>query len=217
MGYRKLYLMDNFFIDGVNMNTLEKVRKPVHNRCFGIEIEGLFDYQKTSYYQYYGFFYAGADASISRDTLRQKPLEMVSQPLPYKMLQKQIDLLEKKVGKWTANNSCGIHVHVSKTAVSFSKIKRLWNGICKLDNNQFQVLFGRIPNDYCHCRRDSFNLERYCAINTRPDHTYEFRMFASGEAAWAKECLRRTKIMCDMKGPISYDTLFEAFTNPENK
>lgn len=198
------------------MNTLQHVRKPVHNKCYGVEIECLISRDAgilTNGKPFQQFWYAGYDGSIHTDNYsRQTTIEFVSQPLPYNATIKQINWLAKKF-KWEYNHSCGIHVHVSKAGLSIARLTRFAQGIAKMTDDQFESLFGRSPNNYCKNRFDMW--DRYSCVNFTNDKTIEFRMFPSGDAAWAIECLRRVRLMCRMKGAVSYDSLLDLFTKPE--
>lgn len=198
------------------MQTLKKVRKPVHHKCFGIEIECLVP-REIKPNQYFGFFYAGTDGSISDGwgQLSTRGLEFVSQPLPYEMLGTQIKRLSKRLQKWDWNDSCGIHVHVSRNGVSEKRLKKLFESFKNLSEEQTRTLFGRAFNNYCRGTNSRYSFQqRTNAINFTNEHTIEFRMFSGGDANWAQECLRRTKIMCEYKGKPSYEGLLAAFTEP---
>ncbi len=77
------------------MPTIESrnLRKPVHSKCFGIEIECLVRQSFLDEHEHYThgkFFYFSRDHSISRGSTAQMDMEIVSQPLPYSWLIKQI-------------------------------------------------------------------------------------------------------------------------------
>lgn len=201
------------------MTTFNKnsFRKPVHSKSYGIEVETcmhpddkfrLFNKPK----RIEGFFRFAVDGSIDAqrvDGIWWTDVEIVSQPLPYKMLRKQLDKLKKY--RYVTNTTCGIHVHVSKKAVSYTRIGDLLRCLRSINHEQYYDLFGRYPNMYNNPQINS----RYCSINALNEHTIEFRMFASGDVAWAKECLRRTKLMVEYKGKYSYENLLDLFTKPE--
>lgn len=195
---------------------LDLVRKPVHNKCFGIEIECymLNDREPvailTSDNRYRGFWKIDYDGSIDPPSHRYCAIEFVSQPLPYKWLLKEIGKLSKKYGDWDVNNSCGIHIHVTKKAVSSKRIRELKQALCNMSKYDLTILFGRGNGPYSNARYTA-PTERYGAINETREATYEFRMFASGDALWAQECLRRTKLMCEYKGKYTFESLQELF------
>lgn len=197
------------------MNNLEYVRKPVHNKCFGMEIECILPYEEAdkAQYKYHQFWYAGGDGSIITNG-RGSGIEFVSQPLPYKALQKQIGFLGKKFN-WIENASCGIHVHVGRQGVSEKRLRALYRSFGNLYEDEQRALFGRIENSYCRMSSWINSNPRYDAINFTNAHTIEFRMFRSGDANWAKECLRRVKLMVEFKGIPNYTNLLELFTRPE--
>lgn len=198
------------------MNNLEKVRKPVHSKTMGIEIEGLLPMNhfriEDVREKFHGFFFAGSDVSIRRN-FNQFGVEFVSQPLPYSWLSAEIDKLGKKF-QWTFNDSCGIHIHVNRKWVSEKRLCDLMDSMAAWSSVEYDALFGRPPNAYCLRPDRRTRTGRYSAINITGNNTVEFRMFRSGDAVWAKECLRRTKLMVEFKGKPTFDNLFELFTKP---
>lgn len=194
------------------MPTISSVRKPVHNKCYGIEIECTVPKGSVDYDLHTGMFYVGMDGSLRAISANDKAVEFVSQPLPYKWLDKEIAKLYKR-HPWTWNSTCGIHVHVSKASVSRYRMLELLRCFLDLSDTQVTHLFGRMWNRYNNPTWDG----RYCSINMHNPNTIEFRVFASGNAAWARECLRRTKLMVEYKGKYSYDSLCKLFglTAPE--
>lgn len=198
------------------MNTLEKVRKPVGNKTMGIEIECILPENRDPRGAYHGFFYAGWDGSI--DTYSringqyQIGVEFVSQPLSYQWMMRELDKLGKKY-QWAANNSCGIHVHVSKKWLSEKRAITIRKALYQLTDIQCYELFGRKPNEYCMRTVNVYS--RYGQLNSTNKHTHEFRMFASGDVYWAKECARRVKLLVEHRGKLNYDVMLELFTKPE--
>lgn len=191
-----------------------ELRKPVHAKSYGIEIECCMHPTDRDQllYNKKGFFIFEGDASIASEHTQDmywRGVEMVSHPLPYKMLRKQLNTLKKY--RFVYNSSCGIHIHVSKVAVSRTRMVELLICLRNLLGQQEKELFGRVRNFYC----DPFEHNRYCSINRTNEHTVEFRMWSAGDIDWAKECLRRTKLMVEYKGKYSYENLLDLFTRPE--
>lgn len=176
------------------MQSLPKFRVPPHNKTVGIEIECFTaSCVAVEKYKHYGFFYATDDGSINPRSYAMSGVEFVSQPLPVDMLCKQLDKLGKKF-HWEHNSSCGIHVHVSRKWLSEKKAKAIYNWIKTLSYADMALLFGRVANTYC--RNDvTFGSTRYCAVNIMNTHTIEFRMFSSGNVAWAKWCVKLVEYM----------------------
>lgn len=189
-------------------NDLRHIRKPVHSRCYGIEIECLFPYgnRMPRLYNYAGFWYFTVDGSVGPGYSRYG-VEMISQPMPYSWLNKEIGKLEKRYSQWEWNDSCGIHVHVTKKSVSHKRMIELLMFLRTLGGGQEFNLFGRYSNLYSSPR----NTDRYCSVNLHRHETIEFRMFSSGSAKWAQECLRRTKLMVEYKGKYTYENLCKLF------
>lgn len=173
------------------MQSLNEFRKPDVAKTYGIEIECFFnseDSRPLYRSDYIGFFYVSSDGSIRTDHWDQSPFELVSQPLPAAWLCKEITRLEKRVGAWLHNKSCGIHVHVNRDWFTEKKAAAVRRWIKSLSTEQFSDLFGRVPNEYCNpTERVS---SRYGAVNTTNKKTVELRMFSSGDAKWAQYCVK---------------------------
>jgi hypothetical protein len=167
---------------------LASVRKPPCNRTLGIEIECLVKEMNGREYTHQGFFYLDNDASIERQgDWRSEPCEFVSQPLTLSWMHRELSKLNKKF-EWEVNDSCGIHVHVSRKWLGTTKAKRIYEWIQAQDREDIKELFGRSPNDYCLTTRE-WASTRYLAINNENEHTIEFRGFASGAEAWPHWCV----------------------------
>lgn len=171
------------------MQSLSGFRKPDVVKTYGIEIECFFNSEDSgqiirNYYN--GFFYVTYDGSIHTDHWDQSSFEFVSQPLPVPWLCKEITRLEKRVGVWKHNKTCGIHVHVNRDWFTEKKAASVRKWIKSLSTEQFSDLFGREPNDYC----DPHGSRRYQAVNTTNKKTVELRMFNSGDAKWAQYCVK---------------------------
>lgn len=182
------------------------LRKLVHSKSFGIEIECLVASMAFRRCKHYGMFYADIDSSID-ENFGTKGVEFTSQPLPYGWLIKEIAKLWKKY-PWQHNESCGIHVHVNRGMISEKRIKKLRSCLFDMPRNEIVSLFGRYSPDYAN----PYNLHsRYSAINICNEKTVEFRMFPSGDYKWAQECVRRTKLMVEFRGEPTYSNLFKLF------
>lgn len=185
-----------------------KVRAPVHNRAMGIELEGMVSTESdpVNYGKYYSFFSAQRDGSIDTDSWRQTAVEFVSQPLSHEWLKREIYKLYKKFGSFTYNNSCGIHVHVSRKWLSEKKAEAIYKFLATLSEDQKELLFGRRTNGYCHTYKP-YGYDRYCAVNNQNKETIEFRMFCSGNAAWACYCLDMVKYLIDNAYRLNIDAI----------
>ena len=202
-------------------------RKPVHSKCFGIEIEGFGERELIAEARrnlFQGFWYVGSDVSIyGYDGYRFNSFEAVSQPMPYGMLVEKLSGLRKILGDYQTNETCGIHVHVSRTQVSLNRISLLqqrFKDLGEYNYETWKTLFGRVNNKYSNCRLDVN--DHWFPVSSANSRTIEFRMFKSGDPEWAKECLRRTRIMVnlmekELKSKDFYSMLLEKFTNPNIK
>lgn len=193
------------------MGSLYDVRKPPHQRTMGIELECIIDDKAWNVCKsggFWQFWYFTTDGSIDVPWgHRLYGAELISQPLPYEALIKQIKRLHKKIGDWQHNESCGIHVHVSRKMFCSYRRREWLDFLCTLTSDQTKSLFGRASNTYC----DPWSDNKYCAINSQHDATYEFRMFSSGNADWAIECVKRTYRMTLYRGPLNYDAVCNLF------
>jgi hypothetical protein len=89
----------------------------------------------------------------------------------------------------TANSSCGMHVHVSRSALTPGQIDRIAYMMSRPgDRAAWRRVWRREPNNYCQAvpagsfaRRawDRIRHDRYYALNLSPDKTIEFRAPAS--------------------------------------
>lgn len=194
--------------------TLTEVRKAPCRNTMGIELECFVNYipinQVKDFYRHHGFFYAGSDVSILAPS-GQDSVEFVSQPLTPRWLERELFKLKKRVGHWDVNDSCGIHVHVNKEWLSDRKAEVLFASLCKVTEDfswrTMQEVFGREGNSYCIWGN---TYSRYRAINIRPQHTVEFRMFSSGDERWAIYCVRLVEWMVNNWKGVRKTRLLEA-------
>ncbi len=158
--------------------------------------------------------YKGHDVSIRSTADYTHKYELVSDPLSYRGLRKVLLGLQDALApyEWNAVYNTGIHVHASARACPGSQARRLAEAFCRLTDQQCETLFGRTPGWFA-MNVGYVGYHKYIQQHRKRGRiTYEFRMFKSGDALWAAECLRRTKIMCDMrKGDITHHRLREAF------
>ncbi len=186
------------------MQSLSSFRKLDSVKSYGIEIECVHD-QMIERYQYYGFFYATNDGSLDYGRYNWAT-EFVSQPLPAEWLCKEITRLEKRVGAWHSNSSCGIHVHVNKKWCTEAKAKAIRAFVNALSHEDCCRLFGRVPNHYC----EQSTRSRYCMINLTNKATIEFRMFSGGNAKWARYCVRMVDYMVKNAYHLNIDAIYAA-------
>jgi len=190
------------------MQSLSSFRKPPIDKTVGIEIECFYSvFVTVERRQYSGFFYATSDGSINPDNWSQTAIEWVSQPLTCEWLKKEIVKLEKKYGNWMWNESCGIHIHVSRKWLSEKKAGAIYAFIQSLSEDDYLHFFGRTTNNYCRTHY-ALGHSRYSAVNIENKHTVEIRVFRSGDAAWAQYCVDCVKYMVDH----AYHLNVEAFS-----
>lgn len=201
------------------MGSLSRFRKAPHAKTYGLEYEFFFVTPENARfdYGYRGMFYATTDVSISASSVilqhysdRIYTVELISQPLPYNWLIREIKKLEKFPHEILANSSCGIHVHVSRKLTSEKRMMKLLAFLKTLNSAQSRALFGRAYNEYCSPSRSTDS--KYSIINFLHSQSFEFRMFASGDPAWAAECVRRTRLMVEYRGEYSYSNFTKLFS-----
>ena len=188
------------------MNNLPNPRKPTHNKTLGIEIECVIDREVADKITtpYHGMFKVDTDGSI-RAGYNKRGKELVSQPLPASWLKNEITKLYKKF-KWEHDESCGIHVHVSRKWWSVQRAEKLARFLGRLSRADMKLLFGREPNEFCQNNGYRPN-NRYNAINFTPENTIEIRAFSSGDAEWAKYCVAFTDLLVRHRGDYTYADL----------
>lgn len=172
-----------------------------------MEIE-CYPYAPVPQYNYYKFWYADSDGSLSYNGY-----EFICQPMPYNMLIKQITWLHGRVGGWRVDHKCGLHIHVSRAIWSAKREQAFTAFLCSLNSTQMKELFGRESNQYTRPTVPSY--DKYRSVNLLHPATYEFRLWAAGDLVWTLEALRRTKIVIQHRGKWSYNICLELFTKPE--
>jgi hypothetical protein len=155
----------------------------------GIEIECLVDcFKSPKIGVYHGFWYITADASINVPwDSDYSAREFVSQPLTKNWLKKEVVDLYKEY-EWDYNDSCGIHIHFNREALSKRKIGKIDSFLRSLYNSERVSLFGRPSCYFCDYNRDPLG-SRYVPVNILNPKTVEFRMFSSGDGQWACYCI----------------------------
>lgn len=188
------------------MGSLDTVRKPPHSKTFGLELE-CYPNTTVKWYSHMRFWYVSEDGS-----LRYGGVEFICQPMPYKMLIKQLNWLHKKIGNWKVDNRCGLHIHVSRQYWSNTREHHFTEFLRTLSKEQLITLFGRV-SEYADVW--GYITNKYRAVNCCHAATYEFRLWAAGDLSWTIEALRRTKLIVEYRGKWSYDQCLELFTKPE--
>lgn len=197
------------------MESLSTFRKPPSNRTLGIEWEVFFEESVCpTRYHHMGFFYVTTDGSLSWPRRRGEPYyqgrELVSQPLTAAWLLKELDRVSKKLPQVFVNDSCGIHIHVSRKWATAKKVDHLIHFLTTLSNDEHLEAFGREPNDYCRHMRNLHTTTkcRYFALNTTRKDTVEFRVFRSGNVKWAQYCVKLVNYMMENANHLNKEAFF---------
>jgi len=197
------------------MQSLDKFRTPPCNKTVGIEWEMILKYEGyVDYGEYKGFFYCTTDGSI-HDRGMGYGREFVSQPLQPKWLVKELARLNKIIGPHLlTNDTCGIHVHVSRKWATTDRINCVDKFLRDLSIGEYADAFGRVPNDYCfHQDRHPMGTTRYSALNTENKATVEFRVFRSGDLKWAQYCVLLVEYIMENAKHLNKDAFFAFVDN----
>lgn len=202
-----------------------KLRKTVVPVSFGVEIEGrstllseiLDGYHvtsKTRFNGHLGFFYVTTDGSLDYSN----SIELVSQPLPPKMLCRVLESFNKKYGEITYEGNAGVHIHITRTPKTESRLLELAQCIWRNRNYSWRFFFGRELNYYCQ-PKDVYTAEcnilqdRYSAVNFQNRDTIEIRAFGNNSMRKPNginntiSYIKRTQALLDSKEAITYQLL----------
>lgn len=206
------------------MESLSSFRKPTSNKTMGIEWEMFWDHDDPKHYnlstqKHYKFFFVTTDGSLRCQGPRRYDMsgrELVSQPLPYAWLNKELERINKIIPQVHVNDTCGIHVHVTRKWATAKKVDHLVAFLRSLTFSEYKAAFGREPNGYCqHMGGWSEGATgRYFSLNTTRNDTVEFRMFSSGDLGWAQYCLGLVNYMMQQANTLNKDAFF-AFVDME--
>lgn len=191
------------------MQSLSKFRTPPCSKTVGIEWEMLVPcdpYWESG--SFYGFFYCTTDGSIDAP-YKYVGREFVSQPLQPKWLVKELARLNKKLsGNFMSNESCGIHVHVSRKWATAERINSIDAFLRKLTDDEYLESFGRSPNWYSRHQSYTAGPSRYMALNVENKATVEFRVFRSGDLKWAQYCVLLVEYIMENAKHLNKDAFF---------
>jgi hypothetical protein len=192
------------------MQSLSKFRTPPCSKTVGIEWELILEdsgYISSGVFK--GFFYCTTDGSI-RDRGAGYGREFVSQPLQPKWLVKELARLNRTIGAYIrTNDTCGIHVHVSRKWATSDRINSVDQFLRELSTGEYLDAFGRSPNEYSrHQTYGSLGNTRYMALNVENKATVEFRVFRSGDLKWAQYCVLLVEYIMENAKHLNKDAFF---------
>jgi len=204
------------------MESLSLFRKPDCDKTLGIEWEMFWDQNDPKLKdaeQHLKFFYITTDGSLRWTGLNRYDMygrELVSQPLPFKWLLKELERINKIIPQVYTNDTCGIHVHVSRKWATPKKVDHLATFLASLTPEELLSAFGRMPN--CYCKHMSGwtkdTRTRYYGLNTTRKDTVEFRVFRSGDVKWAQYCVKMVNYLMTQANTLNKDAFF-AFVDME--
>lgn len=186
-----------------------KLRKTVVPVSFGIEIEGRNRYLREAHlHTHIGFFYITTDGSLSYND----SVEVVSQPLPPKMLCRVLHALLNKVGDIKYEGDAGIHIHVTRTKHTEKKLEELFYAIKGSSYAEQINFFGRRESYYANTDHTRWQETRYSAVNWLNKNTIEIRLFGNNHEFYsgiehAIRCIKRTQAILNTKEKITADVL----------
>ena len=189
--------------------TLITLRKTVVPISFGIEIEGRNRFLSENHqHRHIGFFYVTTDHSLDYDD----SIEVVSQPLPPKMLCRVLKSFLDKYGDIGYEDDAGIHIHVTRTKHTEKKLEELFYAIEESSFAEQRDFFGRRTTHYAQTDNPRWKETRYSAVNWTNEKTIEIRLFGNKNylnsgILHAIRCVKRTQAILNTKEKITPDTL----------
>ena len=185
------------------------LRKTVVPVSFGIEIEGRNEFLRNNHlHTHTGFFFVTTDGSLNFGD----SVEVVSQPLPPKMLCRVLKSFLYKNGDITYENDAGIHIHVTRTKHTEKKLEELFYAIKESSYTEQRDFFGRSVTYYAQTDNPRWKEIRYSAVNWTNEKTIEIRLFGNSSIfnfgiLHAIRCIKRTQALLNTKEKITPDIL----------
>lgn len=188
---------------------------PKSDKCFGVEIEGFVRLGALpNYGTYWRDFLVEDDGSLCfRGRENEKPVELITHPLEYHEMLEHLRRAQIGLPKDFLRSSAeaGTHVHVGRGICSVDKAQKIAAALAQFPQNAIKICFGRAPTDYCKLGLPVHRAFGAVKLHQEAKQTVEFRSFASGDFAWAAECVRRTKLLCEMPDTFTPNELKEQF------
>lgn len=187
---------------------------PKSDKCFGVEIEGFVRRGALpGYGTYWREFFVADDGSIrGQGSANEESVELISHPLEYHEMLEHLRRAQIGLPKdfLRSSPSAGTHVHVGRGICSIHKAERIADALAQFPAHAMHACFGRAPTAFCSVGsiRRSFGAVK---LHVEAKQTVEFRSFAAGDFAWAAECVRRTKLLCEMPDTFTPNELKEQF------
>ncbi len=143
-------------------------------------------------------------AIMKRDGSLSNGVEIVSVPASVEDHKKAYENFFKSHHSLAAKANCGIHIHVSRSNVSFLALGRMMKFLAK-NRSKITKIAGRESAQYAAIRDDwdltspwyaasnkyekvpKFNWSKYTGLNIAPNRTMEFRLFKS-TTDWSEFC-----------------------------
>lgn len=185
------------------------LRKTVVPVSFGIEIEGRNEFLRNNHlHSHIGFFFVTTDSSLSFPD----SVEVVSQPLPPKMLCRVLKSFLDKNGDISREDDAGIHIHVTRTKHTEKKLEELFYAIKESSYAEQRDFFGRRETYYAQTDNPHWKEIRYSAVNWINEKTIEIRLFGNSSSfnfgiLHAIRCIKRTQALLNTKEKITPDIL----------
>lgn len=123
----------------------------------------------------------GKDGIVKWDGSLSLGIEIVSRPMTLD-IQRKTDWQAKLavIGEnFHAAETCGLHIHVSRSSITDSALNRILTFVYATENSEFiRAIAGRGENRYTSFDSSGIGRNRYQAVNILNPATIEFRMFA---------------------------------------
>ena len=130
----------------------------------------------------------GTHAIFKRDGSVYNGVEICTAPATLD-IHKEVfkSFFENKETALQVRDNCGLHIHVERKNIKQTHLAKIMMFMNNEDNNSFiESLAGRAANSYCQREDHSWETlirktsgDKYTRVNLRPEHTIEFRLFAS--------------------------------------
>lgn len=188
---------------------------PKSDKCFGVEIEGFVRLGALPGYGTYWreFFVADDGSIIGQGFANEESVELISHPLEYHEMLEHLRRAQIGLPKGFLRSSAeaGTHVHVGRGICSIHKAQKIAVALAQFPPHAMHACFGRAPTAYCKLGLPVHHAFGAVKLHEETKQTVEFRSFAAGDFAWAAECVRRTKLLCEMPDTFTPNELKEQF------
>lgn len=143
----------------------------------------------------------------------EQAVELITHPLEYHEMLEHLRRAQIGLPKGFLRSSAeaGTHVHVGRGICSIHKAQKIAVALAQFPPHAMHACFGRAPTGHCKLGLSVNRAFGAVKLHQEAKQTVEFRSFAAGDFAWAAECVRRTKLLCEMPDTFTPNELKEQF------